>query len=41
MDNLDNVVLLCGNANKLLAEKISNYLNINLCKCKISKFSNT
>ena len=41
MTKLDNVVLLSGNSNKSLAEKISTYLNINLCKCKISKFSNT
>ena len=41
MDKLDNIVLLSGNANKLLAEKISTHLNINLCECKISKFSNT
>ncbi len=41
MDNLDNVVLLSGNSNLLLSEKISKYLNIKLCNRKISKFSNT
>jgi len=41
MTKLDNIVLLSGNSNKLLSEKISAYLNISLCKCKISKFSNT
>ena len=41
MDNLDNVVLLSGNSNLLLSEKISQYLNIKLCNRKIAKFSNT
>ena len=41
MNKLDNIVLLSGNSNTLLAEKISTQLNINLCECKISKFSNT
>ena len=41
MDNLDNVVLLSGNSNVLLSEKISKYLNIKLCNRKIAKFSNT
>lgn len=41
MSSLDNIVLLSGNSNKLLSEKISAYLNIHLCKRKISKFSNT
>tara|TARA_Y100000741_G_scaffold336739_1_gene295556 strand:+ start:1990 stop:2994 length:1005 start_codon:yes stop_codon:yes gene_type:complete len=41
MDNLDNIVLLSGNSNVLLSEKISKYLNIKLCNRKIAKFSNT
>jgi len=41
MDNLDNVVLLSGNSNVLLCEKISKYLNIKLYNRKIAKFSNT
>jgi ribose-phosphate pyrophosphokinase len=41
MDNLDNIVLLSGNSNMLLSEKISKYLNIKLCNRKIAKFSNT
>jgi ribose-phosphate pyrophosphokinase len=41
MSKLDNIVLLSGNSNKLLSEKISSHLNINLCNRKISKFSNT
>ena len=41
MSKLDNIVLLSGNSNKLLSEKISSHLNIKLCECKISKFSNT
>jgi len=41
MNSLDNIVLLSGNSNKTLSEKISIYLDIHLCKCKISKFSNT
>ena len=41
MSSLDNIVLLSGNSNKALSEKISIYLDIHLCKCKISKFSNT
>ena len=41
MGSLDNIVLLSGNSNKTLSEKISIYLDIHLCKCKISKFSNT
>ena len=41
MSKLDNIVLLSGNSNRLLSEKISLYLDIHLCECKISKFSNT
>tara|TARA_B100001175_G_C19461494_1_gene616775 strand:+ start:261 stop:1265 length:1005 start_codon:yes stop_codon:yes gene_type:complete len=41
MSKLDNIVLLSGNSNKSLSEKISLYLDIHLCECKISKFSNT
>ena len=41
MSKLDNIVLLSGNSNKLLSEKISSQLNIDLCNRKISKFSNT
>ena len=41
MSKLNNIVLLSGNSNKSLSEKISLYLDIHLCECKISKFSNT
>jgi len=40
-NKLDNIVLLNGNSNILLAEKISKCLNIKLCECNIAKFSNT
>jgi len=39
--DLKNVVLIAGNSNKSLAEKISNFLNIRLIECKISKFANS
>ena len=42
MDNkLNNIILLNGNSNIELAEKISSYLNIKLCKRNITKFSNS
>ena len=42
MDNkLNNIILLNGNSNIELAEKISSYLNIKLCERNITKFSNS
>ena len=38
---LNNVVLISGNSNIELGKLISEYLEIKLCKCNISKFSNT
>ena len=38
---MDNIILLNGNSNIELAEKISSYLNIKLCKRNITKFSNS
>ena len=39
--DLNNIVLISGNSNKLLSDKISETLNIKLCKRNIAKFSNT
>ena len=39
--DLNNIVLISGNSNKLLSDKISETLNIKLCERNIAKFSNT
>ena len=38
---MDNVKLISTTANMYLADKISNFIRIPLCKCIIDKFSNT